>query len=95
MGLHGVHSLGWSLKPQVQRRDLSGERVLVFSEVHGRDTEGLLSVEAALVVRDSSSGNVTCSILSPSLGHEKAMAIFIPGWYCSPLPAGPEGGARC
>uniref|UniRef100_A0A452TYX2 Butyrophilin subfamily 1 member A1-like n=1 Tax=Ursus maritimus TaxID=29073 RepID=A0A452TYX2_URSMA len=40
--------------------------------------EGLFSVEATLVVRDSSSGNVTCSLLNPILSQEKAMAIIIP-----------------
>ncbi|XDA87060.1 hypothetical protein R6Z07M_016756 [Ovis aries] len=69
---------GWFPKPQVQWRDLSGEKFLAFSEAHTQDAEGLFSVEAALVVRDSSVGNVTCSILNPVLGQEEAMAIFIP-----------------
>ncbi|ELR52154.1 hypothetical protein M91_14587 [Bos mutus] len=69
---------GWFPKPQVQWRDLSGEKFLAFSEAHTQDAEGLFSVEAALVGRDSSVGNVTCSILNPVLGREKAMAIFIP-----------------
>ncbi|XP_061002961.1 butyrophilin subfamily 1 member A1-like isoform X2 [Dama dama] len=69
---------GWFPKPQVQWRDLSGEKFLAFSEAHTQDAEGLFSVEVALVVRDSSVGNVTCSILNPVLGQEKAMAIFIP-----------------
>ena len=70
---------GWFPKPQVQWRDLSGEKFLAFSEAHTQDAEGLFSVEAALVVRDSSVGNVTCSILNPVLGQEEAMDIFIPG----------------
>ncbi|XP_060019917.1 butyrophilin-like protein 1 [Lagenorhynchus albirostris] len=69
---------GWFPKPQVQWRDLSGEKFPVFSEAHSQDTEGLFSVEVALVVRDSSAGNVTCSVLNTVLGQEKAMAIFIP-----------------
>uniref|UniRef100_A0A8C6D7J3 Butyrophilin subfamily 1 member A1 n=1 Tax=Moschus moschiferus TaxID=68415 RepID=A0A8C6D7J3_MOSMO len=69
---------GWFPKPQVQWRDLSGEKFLAFSEAHTQDAGGLFSVEAALVVRDSSVGDVTCSILNPILGQEKAMAIFIP-----------------
>lgn len=32
---------GWFLKPQVQWRDLSGEKFLAFSEAHSQDTEGL------------------------------------------------------
>ncbi|XP_057554158.1 butyrophilin-like protein 1 [Hippopotamus amphibius kiboko] len=71
-------ALGWFPKPQVQWRDLSGGKFLEFSEAHAQDAEGLFSVEAALVVRDRSAGNVTCSILNPVLGQEKAMAMFIP-----------------
>nr|XP_020142927.1 butyrophilin-like protein 1 [Microcebus murinus] len=69
---------GWFPKPQVQWRDVSGERFLGFSEAHAQDAEELFSVEAALVVRDSSVGNVTCSVLNPVLGQEKATAVFIP-----------------
>ncbi|XP_054980315.1 butyrophilin-like protein 1 [Sorex araneus] len=71
-------AVGWFPKPQVQWRDSSGEKFLAFSETQAQDAEGLFSVEAALVVRDSAVGNVTCSILNPTLGQEKAMAIFIP-----------------
>ena len=86
---------GWFPKPQVQWRDVSGEKFLAFSEAHTQDAEGLFSVEAALVVRDSSVGNVTCSILNPVLGQEEAMAIFIPGQRGSRLPARLEEGAGC
>ncbi|XP_066217563.1 butyrophilin subfamily 1 member A1-like isoform X1 [Saccopteryx leptura] len=82
---------GWFPKPQVQWRDLSGEKLLAFSEAHARDAEGLYSVEAALVVRERSAGNVTCSLLNPILGQEKAMAIFIPEPFfpqVSPWPPG-------
>ncbi|KAM9666848.1 butyrophilin subfamily 1 member A1-like [Trichechus inunguis] len=81
---------GWFPKPQVQWRDLSGEKFLAFSEAHAQDSDGLYRVEASLVVRDSSAGKVTCSILNPILGQEKAKAIFIPGlsleagFYCEP-----------
>ncbi|XP_071469933.1 butyrophilin subfamily 1 member A1-like [Marmota flaviventris] len=71
---------GWFPKPQVQWRDVSGNKFPVLSEAHTQDTEELFSVEATLVVRDSSVGNVTCSVLNPVLGQEKAMAIYIPAW---------------
>uniref|UniRef100_A0A8C9P0K1 Ig-like domain-containing protein n=1 Tax=Spermophilus dauricus TaxID=99837 RepID=A0A8C9P0K1_SPEDA len=74
---------GWFPKPQVQWRDLSGNKFPALSEAHTQDTEELFSVEATLVVRDSSVGNVTCSVLNPVLGQEKAMAIYIPGQCCS------------
>uniref|UniRef100_A0A452QDI8 Butyrophilin subfamily 1 member A1 n=1 Tax=Ursus americanus TaxID=9643 RepID=A0A452QDI8_URSAM len=69
---------GWFPKPEVRWKALSGEKFLTFSETHAQDPEGLFSVEATLVVRDSSSGNVTCSLLNPILSQEKAMAIIIP-----------------
>ncbi|XP_076715645.1 butyrophilin subfamily 1 member A1-like [Callospermophilus lateralis] len=69
---------GWFPKPQVQWRDLSGKKFPALSEAHSQDTEELFSVEATLVVRDSSVGDVTCSVLNPVLGQEKAMAIYIP-----------------
>uniref|UniRef100_A0A7N5JBW8 Butyrophilin subfamily 1 member A1 n=1 Tax=Ailuropoda melanoleuca TaxID=9646 RepID=A0A7N5JBW8_AILME len=69
---------GWFPKPQLQWRALSGEKFLTFSETHAQDPEGLFNVEATLVVSDSSSGNVTCSVLNPILGQKKGMAIFIP-----------------
>lgn len=75
-------------------RALSGEKFLTFSETYAQDAEGLYSVEAALVVRDSSSGNVTCSVLNAILGQEKVMAIFIPGQCYFLLPGGQEGIGR-
>uniref|UniRef100_A0A8C5ZVW5 Butyrophilin subfamily 3 member A2-like n=1 Tax=Marmota marmota marmota TaxID=9994 RepID=A0A8C5ZVW5_MARMA len=84
---------GWFPKPQVQWRDLSGNKFPALSETHSQDTEELFSVEATLVVRDSSVGNVTCSVLNPVLGQEKAMAIYIPGQCCFPLLAEMWGGA--
>uniref|UniRef100_A0A8C7EP89 Butyrophilin subfamily 1 member A1 n=1 Tax=Neovison vison TaxID=452646 RepID=A0A8C7EP89_NEOVI len=69
---------GWFPKPQVQWRTLSGEKLLTFSETQAQDAEGLFTIESTLVVRDRSSGNVTCSVLNPILGQEKSMAIFIP-----------------
>ncbi|XP_077657633.1 butyrophilin subfamily 1 member A1-like [Urocitellus parryii] len=78
---------GWFPKPQVQWRDLSGKKFPALFEAHTQDTEELFSVEATLVVRDSSVGSVTCSVLNPVLGQEKAMAIYIPAWRKAPLYA--------
>ncbi|XP_054554108.1 butyrophilin subfamily 1 member A1-like [Talpa occidentalis] len=78
---------GWFPEPQVQWRHLHGEQFLEFSKAQAQDNEGLFSVEAALVVRDSSAGSVTCSILNPILGQEKAMAIVIPAWRKAQLYA--------
>ncbi|XP_036212154.1 butyrophilin subfamily 1 member A1-like [Myotis myotis] len=69
---------GWFPKPQVHWRGGGGAQFPAFSEAHAQDARGLFSVEAALVVRDRSVGNVTCSLHNPILGQEKAVAIFIP-----------------
>ncbi|XP_006877677.1 PREDICTED: butyrophilin subfamily 1 member A1-like [Chrysochloris asiatica] len=69
---------GWFPKPLVKWKDPSREKFLAFSESYAQDAEGLFSVAASLVVRDSSVRNVTCSILNPILGQEKVKAIFIP-----------------
>ncbi|EPQ03706.1 Butyrophilin subfamily 1 member A1 [Myotis brandtii] len=69
---------GWFPKPQVHWRGGGGAQFRAFSEAHAQDARGLFSVEAALVVRDRSVGNVTCSLHNPILGQEKAVAIFIP-----------------
>uniref|UniRef100_A0A8C6RGI6 Butyrophilin subfamily 1 member A1-like n=1 Tax=Nannospalax galili TaxID=1026970 RepID=A0A8C6RGI6_NANGA len=71
-------ALGWFPKPQVQWIDPSGETLQAFFETYTQDTQELFSVETRLMVRDSSVGNVTCSILNPILGQDKAMAISIP-----------------
>ncbi|XP_012590330.1 PREDICTED: butyrophilin-like protein 1, partial [Condylura cristata] len=69
---------GWFPEPQVQWRDPRWEQLLGFSQVQAQDPEGLFIVEAALVVRDSAVGSVTCSMLNPILGQEKAMTIVLP-----------------
>lgn len=83
---------GWFPKPQVQWRDVSGKKILAFSEAHTQDADLLFSVEATVVVREASVGNVTCSVLNPVLGQQKAMAIFIPGQCCSRPSTSREGG---
>ncbi|XP_012590329.1 PREDICTED: butyrophilin-like protein 1 [Condylura cristata] len=69
---------GWFPEPQVQWRDPRGEQLLGFSQAQAQDPQELFSVETALVVRDSAVGSVTCSILNPTLGQEKAMAMVMP-----------------
>lgn len=70
---------GWFPKPRVQWRDMAGGKLLSLSESQSQDGDGLFHVEASLVVKDSSLGNVTCSIQNPVSGQEKASAIFLPG----------------
>ncbi|XP_061002938.1 butyrophilin-like protein 1 isoform X1 [Dama dama] len=69
---------GWFPKPRVQWSDMAGGKLLSLSESQSQDGDGLFHVEASLVVKDSSLGNVTCSIQNPVSGQEKASAIFLP-----------------
>ncbi|KAB0361349.1 hypothetical protein FD754_005505 [Muntiacus muntjak] len=71
-------SEGWFPKPRVQWSDMAGGKLLSLSESQSQDGDGLFHVEASLVVKDSSLGNVTCSIQNPVSGQEKASAIFLP-----------------
>lgn len=59
-----------------------------------RMLKGCSSVEAALVVRDSSVGNVTCSILNPVLGQEGGHGHFHPRSEVLPGPQQAGGGGR-
>ncbi|XP_075409957.1 butyrophilin-like protein 1 [Tenrec ecaudatus] len=69
---------GWFPKPKVQWRDMAGVKLPSLSEAQSQDGDGLFHVEASLVVRERSMGNVTCSIENPLSGQEKASAIFLP-----------------
>ncbi|XP_012509091.1 PREDICTED: butyrophilin-like protein 1 [Propithecus coquereli] len=69
---------GWFPKPKVQWRDTAGVKLPSLPESQTQDGDGLFHVEASLVVKDSSMGNVTCSIQNPLSGQEKASAIFLP-----------------
>ncbi|XP_075409954.1 butyrophilin-like protein 1 [Tenrec ecaudatus] len=69
---------GWFPKPKVQWRDMAGVKLPSLSEAQSQDGDGLFHVEASLVVRERSVGNVTCSIENPLSGQEKASAIFLP-----------------
>ncbi|KAM8779833.1 butyrophilin-like protein 1 [Rhynchonycteris naso] len=69
---------GWFPAPTVQWRDVAGVKLTSPSASQTQDGDGLFHVEASLVVRDSSLGNVTCSVQNPSSGQEKASSIFLP-----------------
>ncbi|XP_008247455.2 butyrophilin-like protein 1 [Oryctolagus cuniculus] len=71
-------SEGWFPKPTVQWRDSAGGKLLSPPESQTQDGDGLFQVEASLVVKDSSLGNVTCSIQNPLSRQELASAIFLP-----------------
>uniref|UniRef100_A0A4X2LV49 Erythroblast membrane associated protein (Scianna blood group) n=1 Tax=Vombatus ursinus TaxID=29139 RepID=A0A4X2LV49_VOMUR len=59
-------SLGWFPKPQIQWRDTHGQ--ILLSETQYLDKEGLFQMKASITVRDSSPGNMTCSVWNAALG---------------------------
>ncbi|XP_066215930.1 butyrophilin-like protein 1 isoform X1 [Saccopteryx leptura] len=69
---------GWFPAPWVQWTDAAGVKLPSPSASQTQDGDGLFHVEAALVVRDSSLGNVTCSVQNPRSGQEKASSVFLP-----------------
>ncbi|XP_072800797.1 butyrophilin-like protein 1 [Vicugna pacos] len=69
---------GWFPKPRVQWSGMAGMKLPSLSESQTQDGDGLFHVEASLVVTDSSTGNVTCSIQNTLSGQERVSAVFLP-----------------
>ncbi|XP_027720511.1 erythroid membrane-associated protein [Vombatus ursinus] len=82
-------SLGWFPKPQIQWRDTHGQ--ILLSETQYLDKEGLFQMKASITVRDSSPGNMTCSVWNAALGEEKGTTLFIaafPPFHVAPSTMG-------
>uniref|UniRef100_F6RQM5 Butyrophilin subfamily 1 member A1 n=1 Tax=Equus caballus TaxID=9796 RepID=F6RQM5_HORSE len=71
-------SVGWYPEPQVQWRTPKGEKFPSMSEARNPDEEGLFTVTASVVIRDTSMKNVSCCIQNLLLGQEKEGEISIP-----------------
>lgn len=85
-------SAGWFPEPRAVWRDPYGEVVPALEEACTADADGLFRVTTAVVVRDCSVRNMSCSVNNTLLGQEKDAVIFIPG---SSLPHGrPWRGCR-
>lgn len=72
-------SAGWYPEPQVQWRTPQGETFASASESSSPDTQGLFTVAASVVIRDSSVDSVSCHIRNPLLGREKEAGISVAG----------------
>lgn len=72
-------SLGWYPEPQVLWRTPGGETLPSTSESKSPDAQGLFTVAASVVIRDSSVGSVSCQIRNPLLGREKEAEISVAG----------------
>ncbi|KAK2112919.1 Butyrophilin sub 2 member A1 [Saguinus oedipus] len=71
-------SRGWYPKPLVVWRDPSGEVVPSLKEVSTHDADGLFMVTTAVIIRDRSVRNMSCSVNNTLLGQKKESVIFIP-----------------
>ena len=74
---------GWFPQPEVQWEDVKGKKIPSVSEDETQDDDGLFQIEASLIVRDSSTTQMSCSMKNPFFGQEQAETIFIPGPCCS------------
>ncbi|XP_036987690.2 butyrophilin subfamily 1 member A1 [Artibeus jamaicensis] len=71
-------SAGWFPEPQVQWRTPGGEAFSSTSESRDPSAEGLFSVAASVVIRDTSVRNVSCCVRNVLLGQEKEVETSIP-----------------
>ncbi|XP_030673279.1 butyrophilin subfamily 2 member A1 isoform X3 [Nomascus leucogenys] len=70
---------GWYPKPLTVWRDPYGGGVVpALKEVSMPDTDGLFMVTTAVIIRDKSVRNMSCSINNTLLGQKKESVIFIP-----------------
>lgn len=73
-------SAGWYPEPHATWRGPYGEIVPALAEAYTADADGLFRVSVAVIVRDCSVRNMSCSVNNTLLGQEKDTVIFIPGW---------------
>ncbi|XP_017375472.1 butyrophilin subfamily 2 member A1 isoform X1 [Cebus imitator] len=71
-------SRGWYPKPLTVWRDPSGEVVPALKEDSTPDTDSLFMVTTAVIIRDRSVRNMSCSVNNTLLGQKKESVIFIP-----------------
>uniref|UniRef100_A0A8C3WH31 Erythroblast membrane associated protein (Scianna blood group) n=1 Tax=Catagonus wagneri TaxID=51154 RepID=A0A8C3WH31_9CETA len=80
-------SAGWFPKPWAQWRDPQGKVFPSLWETHSQDEAGLFRTAVSNRVRDSTLGNVSCTIQNAALGQEKTTAMVIaapsPGSFSS------------
>lgn len=73
----------WFPQPEVQWKDVTGEKIPSLSEDRIQDNDGLFQIEVSLVVRDSSKREVSCIMKNPFFRQEQVENIFIAGQHCS------------
>ncbi|XP_040852739.1 butyrophilin subfamily 2 member A2-like [Ochotona curzoniae] len=71
-------SEGWFPEPHALWRGPYGEVLPALTDSYTVEADGLFTVTTAVLVKDSSVRNMTCSINNTLLGQEKETVIFIP-----------------
>ncbi|XP_013844401.2 butyrophilin subfamily 2 member A2 isoform X2 [Sus scrofa] len=71
-------STGWYPQPHAVWRDPYGEIMPSLDEAYPANADGLFLVTMAVIIRDHSVRNVSCSINNTLLNQEKETVIFIP-----------------
>ncbi|XP_060052918.1 butyrophilin subfamily 1 member A1-like [Erinaceus europaeus] len=69
-------SRGWYPEPEVQWRDLQGQRLTLASETKTAAENGLLHVQTSVTV-DTRSRDVSCAIRNPVLSEEKKAHVSV------------------
>ncbi|XP_008055804.1 butyrophilin subfamily 2 member A2-like [Carlito syrichta] len=69
---------GWYPEPLAIWKDPYGEVVPSLEETYTADADGLFLVTVAVIIRDDSVRNMSCSVNNTLLGQEKETVIFIP-----------------
>uniref|UniRef100_G1Q303 Ig-like domain-containing protein n=1 Tax=Myotis lucifugus TaxID=59463 RepID=G1Q303_MYOLU len=72
-------SEGWFPQPKVQWRDSEETEIPAEFETHTQDKGGLFHVTTALLLREASQKNLTCSIWNPVLNQKKEEQLFTTG----------------
>uniref|UniRef100_A0A8C0D1S7 Butyrophilin subfamily 2 member A2 n=1 Tax=Balaenoptera musculus TaxID=9771 RepID=A0A8C0D1S7_BALMU len=71
-------SIGWYPEPRAMWRDPYGEIMPPLEEAYTTNADGLFMVTMAVIIRDQSVRNVSCSVNNTLLNQEKQTVIFIP-----------------
>ncbi|DAA16214.1 TPA: butyrophilin, subfamily 2, member A2 [Bos taurus] len=71
-------SAGWYPKPHAVWRGPHGETMPPLEEAYTVSADGLFLVTMAVIIRDHSVRNMSCSVINTLLDQEKETVIFIP-----------------
>ncbi|XP_038967413.1 selection and upkeep of intraepithelial T-cells protein 2-like [Rattus norvegicus] len=73
------HSRGWFPKPHMEWRDSKGNFIPATSESHSQDENKLFNMTMNLLIKVSSTWNVTCYLQNLLTHQEESISIVLPG----------------